>query len=405
VARIGSCKINVLFMQSQDYFGADSMIHGLIMQHLDRDRFTVHVACNPGAETRPGPALRALEPIEDLQVRPTEFGPTAHGRARTQLARDAVRLGPRAAGDLARLATYARRHRVDVVHGTEKPRDAFYGLMVARAAGARAVVHLHVKVEDWMSPLTRWAMRRADGLVGVSRFVADSAVAMGHDPCRVHAVLNALALPDDTVAHEEAEASVRAEFSVPDGVPLLLVASRLFPWKGHGDLLRALAVVRRAGCLFRLLVVGEDDPRATPGGGSYTTELQQLRDELGLTDAVLFTGFRSDVPRLMQACDAFVMPSFEEPFGVVYLEAMAASKPVVALDNGGTREVVRHGRTGLLSPPGDIPALAAHIQELLADRRRRDSMGRAGRRRLEAEFLPGRLADDMATVYEELAAR
>ena len=96
-------------------------------------------------------------------------------------------------------------------------------------------------------------------------------------------------------------------------------------------------------------------------------ELAALADELGVDDSVVFTGRRSDVARLMAAADVFAMPSLEEPFGLVYLEAMAMRLPVVALDSGGTPEVVEHGRSGLLSAPGDIDALAANIVELLSD--------------------------------------
>jgi type III pantothenate kinase len=98
------------------------------------------------------------------------------------------------------------------------------------------------------------------------------------------------------------------------------------------------------------------------------------------------------------------MPSFEEPFGLVFAEAMAMGKPVVALASGGALEVVADGETGLLSPPGDAAALAANISLLLADPERRDRMGRAGRDRVERLFRPERLCGDYAALCHTLVS-
>src|SRR5262249_54162308 len=119
-------------------------------------------------------------------------------------------------------------------------------------------------------------------------------------------------------------------------------------------------------------------------------------------ERVIFTGPRSDVPKIMAACDLFTMPSFEEPFGLVFLEAMAMQKPVVAVNNGGTPEVVEHGKSGLLSPPWDVPALAAHISTLLKDRELRAEFGRYGRARVLERFSAERMARDAAAAYERI---
>jgi glycosyltransferase involved in cell wall biosynthesis len=395
-------QVRVMFMQSQTYFGADSGIHRLIMRYLDRDSTAVHVACNAGSTEAPSAALNALSEVPDLSIVPMRFGPTVNGQGRREVARATATSAVPAAVDLTRLAAYVRRHRIQIIHCTEKPRDAFYGYLLSRASGAKCIIHLHVKVEGWMSPLTRWAMRRCDALVGVSDFVARSAVAEGFDPARVYAVQNAL---DPTEWCDAVPATdIRAEFDVPYDRPLIAIISRLFPWKGHSLLLRALAEVKRSGRDFALLVVGEDDPRATPGGGSYSSELHRLVAELDLTEEVTFAGFRTDVPAIMAACDLFAMPTFEEPCGVVFLEAMAFAKPVVSLESGGVPEVVEHGTTGLLSPPEDVEALARNISRLIDDEAMRHALGMNGRTRLLQHFGPDRLADDMERVYRRILA-
>jgi glycosyltransferase involved in cell wall biosynthesis len=132
--------------------------------------------------------------------------------------------------------------------------------------------------------------------------------------------------------------------------------------------------------------------------------LERQAEELGVAENVIFLGHRSDVARLMAAADIFTMPSLEEPFGLVFLEAMAMKLPVVALSSGGTPEVVVHGTTGLLSGPGDSVRLGEHLAALIRDPALRRRMGTAGRQRVELYFTTTRMAADSAMVYERLVS-
>lgn len=403
-------KLNVLFMQSQGFFGADSMIHSLLMRYLDRNTLEVHAACNQGSSEYPSASLKVLSSVPHLHVLPTHFGISINGITTSELVRKAVPGIAVGAISLGRLLSYARKQRIDIVHCTEKPRDAFYGLLLARAVGARCVIHVHVKAENWISPLVRWSMKQADALVGVSDFVSGSIVDLGYPAAKTYTLLNSLDLSRwnnqadggvDTHGWNDHDdgSTIRAEFGLPADMPVLGIISRVCPWKGHGDLLKALALVKTQVPCFRLLLVGEDDPRATPGGGSYTAELRALSAELGLTEHIIYTGYRRDVPQLMAACDIYAMPSFEEPFGVVYLEAMAMRKPIIALDNGGAREIVEHGLSGLLSLPQDIEHLAENIVTLLKDAELRQRMGAYGRKVVEDRFSPQQMARNAEQIY------
>ena len=194
--------------------------------------------------------------------------------------------------------------------------------------------------------------------------------------------------------------AIRREFRVPEAAPLLASVSRLFEKKGQRELLKAFARVVRDVPDAWLLIVGADAVEVH--GGSFTAELKELARELGVTGRVVFTGERSDVSRIMASCDVFTMPSWEEPFGLVFLEAMAMRKPVVSLDDGGTPEVVEHGRSGLLSRHGDIEAMAANIVTLLSDRTLRERMGAYGRARVLEFFTAERMARDAAASYEAM---
>jgi glycosyltransferase involved in cell wall biosynthesis len=100
----------------------------------------------------------------------------------------------------------------------------------------------------------------------------------------------------------------------------------------------------------------------------------------------------------------FALPSFGEPFGLVYLEAMAMKRPAVALSYGGAAEVVEDGKCGLISPPGDINALSANLLGLLRDPALRQRFGEHGRKRAAAHFTPARMAADVADLYARLLA-
>jgi glycosyltransferase involved in cell wall biosynthesis len=390
-------KINVLFVHSQSGFGADSAIHAHLMRYLDRDRFSVHVAC-PG-ETGPAvpPSLARFREIPDIKLRPTHFAPGFRHRSRSEIlgqVRSALAFPP----DTLALARYIVRERIDVIHGTDRPRDAVYAVGLAKLTGAKSVVHVHVAWSRGYSAPAKWGVTNANVVFAISRFVADTVVATGTPRDRVVTVLNGI-----DVARWDPEtdgSAARDEFGIPRGAPLLASVSRLFGQKGQRELLRALAKVRDAVPDVRLLIVGADAVEVH--GGSFTAELRALAAELGLSDRVVFTGERSDVARLMAACDVFTLPSFEEPFGLVYLEAMAMRRPVVGVDNGGTPEVVEHGRAGLLAPQGDIDSLAAHIVALLRDPELRARMGAYGRDRVVDYFNAPRMARDAGAAYEAL---
>lgn len=392
----------VLFLQSQTYFGADSMVHSLLMRHLDREAFEVEVACNPGTNGRPSPALAKLSTLDDLRLRRTSFGPSRSRRSRT-LSLQTLLEALRASQSLGGLALHAKRSGVAVIHGTEKPRDAFTGVALGKLTGARSIVHMHIGYypQEFSRPV-RWAVRHADRVLCISDFVARTVVEAGVDPSRIRRVHNAIE-PDAWDPSIDG-ADVRHELGLAPDAPVLAIISRIYAWKGHTEVLRAVGRVAAEVPDVRLLVVGVDDPRAHPGGGSYTDELRTLAKSLGIAENVIFTGYRGDVDRILAAADAFVQPSWEEPFGIVYLEAMAMRRPVLAARSGGAVEVVDEGKSGLLSERGNDEELAANMLTLIRDPELRDRMGAYGRERVERYFNPQRMARETEHVYSELTA-
>ena len=226
----------------------------------------------------------------------------------------------------------------------------------------------------------------------VGRFFAEHG---GVDPARTRRIYYGIdPAPFERAAAMPAaeKARIRASLGLrPDEVVLICVA-RFAPQKAHEILLGALAKVERV----RLLLVG-DDPF-----GDHKRRAEAVARELRLGDRAIFTGIRRDVTDLLAISDAFVMASRWEGLGLVFLEAMAASLPVVATRVSAVPEVVSEGETGLLVPVDDPASLAAALTRLAGDADLRRGLGLAGARRVRERFGLGRMVEETLAVYREV---
>ena len=140
------------------------------------------------------------------------------------------------------------------------------------------------------------------------------------------------------------------------------------------------------------------------GDGSQRERLVSLAQGTGVSDWVIWTGYRDDVLQLLPAFDIFIQPSHHEGLPNTVLEAMAAGLPVVATSVGGTPELVVNGETGLLVPSRDSDALAGAITELLEQPEVRDSLGQAGQERVKLHFSVDEMVRKIEQLYEQLLA-
>ncbi len=391
-------KIRVLFLQSQAQTWSWSIanVHRMLLQHFERERVEIYVACAVGMGGAKTPAYALFEDIPNLHLRPTNFGPSVfHGGSKFEIAKNMLSTGLAVPGSMLGLVNYVKRQHIDIIHSAEMPRDALSNVFLARMTGARSVLQMHTKCANWMRPAALRAFRQADGIIGVSEFVAQSAIAIGCRPERVYHALNSL---DATRWDYQIDgSSLRQELNIPPAALVFAIVGRVAPGKGHEALLKALAQIKERIPDFRLLIVGEDAP--LKGCDSYVAYLQGKMHELGLSQQVVFTGARSDIPTVLAACDLYTMPALEEGFCLAILEAMAMKKAVIAADQGGPREIVEQGRSGLLSAPDDIEQLAENILTLVNNPDLRTKMGEYGRKRVEDYFNPQRLADEVEHIY------
>ncbi len=181
--------------------------------------------------------------------------------------------------------------------------------------------------------------------------------------------------------------------------PFILGIGRVVPQKGFDVLLDAYALLAQARPDAPDLIIAGDGPERE--------RLQAQVSDLGLTGRVHLIGRadRATAVALFKGCAIFVLPSRQEPQGIVNLEAMICGKPVVAARVGGVPEVVLDGETGLLVPGEDAPAFARALEALLADPARAHALGEAGRARAEARFTWARIADQYFDIYQSVKKR
>jgi glycosyltransferase involved in cell wall biosynthesis len=216
---------------------------------------------------------------------------------------------------------------------------------------------------------------RAARVVANSRATADAFVAAGGRRSLVTVVHNGIdPAPFDALGPHSCR-EVRAELGIPADAFVVGIFSRLHPWKGQTVLLDAVA--RMPG--VHALVVGG---ALFSGEAPYELELRARAEQPSYAGRIHMLGARDDVPRLLTACTVVVHASvLPEPFGRVLVEAMLAGRPVVGTDAGGVPEVITHGETGVLVPPGDARALGEALDALRRDPARMSAMARRGARR------------------------
>jgi glycosyltransferase involved in cell wall biosynthesis len=220
--------------------------------------------------------------------------------------------------------------------------------------------------------------RRMSAVLGNSERVVRELIETENCPAeRVELIYNGVDVATIQAAPPAPRPSGRGDVGSLDFV--LVTVANLIPYKGHADLLRALAGISdRLPPRWRLLCVGRDD-----GCGEGLKE--QARD-LGLDDHVEWLGQRDDVASLLKAADIGILCSHEEGFANAILEGMAVGLPMIVTDVGGNAEAVSQGVTGLVVPPHDSEALGRAIVELAGDPTRREAMGGAARARAERDF-------------------
>jgi glycosyltransferase involved in cell wall biosynthesis len=366
----------LLFVDHASALGGAERILLTLLSHFDPGRWRPYLACNSQELSDHASALGVQSDIVEMH---------------------SLRRSPRAilnwAAGVRSLAGLARRVDASLLVANTV-RGALYAAPTSHLVRIPFVWYMH---DFWLSesrPQNEWVDQIAKRLLcfSASAVVAISDAVADQIPCTRKVVVIHNGIDVDEFAAVDGASLLRLRQGLGSDGFLVGTVGRLRPWKGQDCFLRAMGSVAEALPAARFVVVGgalfgvSDD---------YPERLHRLASELGIADRVTFTGHLSDVRPALAAMDLFIHPGDPEPFGLVNLEAMAMGKPIVAFAHGALPEIVLHGETGLLVPPGDEEALADAVLDLLGDPQRRSAMGAAARQRVEEHFTSQRMAAEV----------
>ena len=385
-------KSNILYLDSGSGIGGGQRSLLLLLNLLDKDRFTPFVGCLGDS-----PFAAEAEKTE-ARVVPLSL-PTAHNKT------DKIRrftLGD-LLEDLRQLKVILQLHRmvkrnaIDLIHANSLS-VALLGGIVARIN--RIPILMHKRYATSYGVLDRICERLLHRVILVSE-----ATRWNFAPTAKQTLIyNGVDLDAFQASPEEVQ-DLRAEL-LPDASDASIVAgvvTRITPEKGIHFLVRAIAALKglslMTGTDIKLLIVGGPYFQKDI---DYMNALKQEVADLGVEDSIIFTGFLSDTRVVTSLLDIVLVPSIiPEACPRTIIEAMAVGKPVIATPLGGSKELVTPD-TGILVPPEDASAIADAIAILTTDRERLRAMGKASRNRAEQLFSSEKNTALTEAVYAEL---
>lgn|GEM_PF-134557 len=359
---------------------------------------------------------RRIEPVVAFLKR---LGDNPHEEALCALGVEPVFLDARHLRDLAafrRLLRLVRERKITVIHA-HLAYASIWAVVAGRLTRRPVAASLHVAPSE-APPWSREGLRRTLRAWLLTRswvqpVAVSQAVARGWERNtviprdRIRVIPNGVDVRDFHVGGDghdgESETrdrvrrvrnETRSCLGLSDTATMVLTVAVLRRGKGLDLLIEAAPRVLAEQPGTRFVIVGDGPERAA---------LARRIADRDLGGRVVLTGFRRDVPELLAAADVFALPSREDAYPTVLLEAAAAGVPVVAAETGGVAEIVTAGETGILVPPEDPEALASALVELVAAPGERRRLGEAACRRAQTELSAGRWLDRLTALYRELS--
>jgi glycosyltransferase involved in cell wall biosynthesis len=279
---------------------------------------------------------------------------------------------------------------IELLH-THGYKADLYGYVAARRSGKPIVATCH----NWVggtaalgiyNHLDRMALKRFHGLAAVSDSVAQRLLNSGVAATKIRTIANGI----DVEPFEHALPSPALNF---DGNKVIGMVARLDLQKGFEYLLRAAHQLCGTFPALKVVIAGEGPDRQA---------IENMIQRFGLQSSVILAGHHSDMPGIYAAIDIFVLPSLNEGLPMTILEAMAASKPVIATRVGAIPSVIKEGETGLLVDPGDADGLRDALARLLSDSDLCQRLGAAGHDWVRRNYTSEAMAMKYRQMYGEV---
>lgn len=293
-----------------------------------------------------------------------------------------------------------RQYQIDLVHSNTL--SILPGAFAAKIMRIPHVWHVH---EIIVSPkklhqFTSWlAVRMSNLVVAVSTPTQEHLIA-GTTLQSDHVIVlnNGIELDRFDQANGKG-ADIRREWGVSDDEILIGMIGRISRWKGQDHFIKACKIVSQDVPSAKFCLVGD----APHGQEILVDNIKKTIQRENLESKCIISGFRNDIPAVLDAFDIFVLPStLPDPFPTTVLEAMASSKPIVAYAHGGSLEMVANNLTGYLVPPDKLQTMAETIIRLANNMVKSKKMGENGRTRLEKLFSVEAFIQNWSKVYQDL---
>jgi glycosyltransferase involved in cell wall biosynthesis len=294
--------------------------------------------------------------------------------------------------------------RYQIVH-THASKAGVLGRLAARLAGTPIIVHtLHSLVfhdyQPWIVNRAWWLAKKicapvTDFYISVSDVISEKAIAAGiAKPEKFRTIYSGMELDWFLNAKFDAE-KVKREFGIPLDAPVVGKIARLFPLKGHDQLMDAAPAIVKQIPNVRFLLIGD---------GILHEHLKERAKKYGILDNFVFAGLieRTRIPEMISAMDVVVHTSLREGLARVLPQALAMGKPCVSFDIDGAREVVINDETGYLVKAFDSAGLADGVIRLLESEELRMQFGENGRRHVDPNFRAEKMVADISDVYQRL---
>jgi len=295
------------------------------------------------------------------------------------------------------------KNRYDLIH-TDATRDLWIIVPALKLAGLNIPLlftkHIGSSVIK-KDPIHKWLYGRVDLGLAISSVIKNNlseTTPLGEDRILLlHDAIDTELFNPDKTDHQK----IRNEFRINKDELVIGMTARFSPGKGHEEFLLAARKIASSFNNVKFLVVGEP----SRGEEEYAGRIKNLAAELKITDKLIFTGFRKDIPQILAALDIFVFPSHAEAFGLALVEAMSMKLPSVCSNSDGVLDIAVDGETSLLFEKKNHAEIADKVIALINDPGKRIAFGENARRRVLEKFDFDVFTEKMINIFEKQIAR
>ena len=364
-------RYKILYLNHAAYIGGAEIALLNLLTYLDRTRFQPVVLA---------PEAEFAQKLKEIEVRWIPI-PVLDGLNRYTL--------PNFLRTLPSLRSLLLAEQPDLLHANTNFSSEYAGVL-ARLLSIPTIGHIR-DIEP-LGRMGRWTIRQNTRLIAISEAVKQYLISELMPEQRIVRVYDGVDLhqyqPTLSLRNERQQSEL-----------ILGIVGQIGERKGYRFLLEAFHSLVQTYPALKLWIIGKEPAHSQE---RYTEQLRREVQQKQLEKQVTFWGFQADIPGMLAQLDIVVVPSLQEPFGKIVIEAMAMQKPVVATNVGGIPEIVMDEHTGLLVPPQDAWALCQALERLLLNRENWNVMGIAGRKRVEQMFSLDKNVQITQHLYEEI---